>query len=140
MSGSRTRLCFELWMNVMEEGLGRTPTAVSSGLTFLLVRMSSQDVCYGKGSAQNFHSLEVLLFFFFYSQQLAEKYIFPCLKPAKWVIFLPASDVYVRSFFLSLLLNNISNLSTPNFCVFVKCLAKNCRLCKSEIIRGWVFP
>ena len=64
MSGSRTRLCFELWMSVMEEGLGRTPTAVSSGLTFLLVRMSSQDVRYGKGSGQNAHGLEVFFYLF----------------------------------------------------------------------------
>ena len=48
----------------MEEGLGRTPTAVSSGLTFLLVRMSSQDVRYGKGSGQNAHGLEVFFYLF----------------------------------------------------------------------------
>ena len=45
---------------------------------------------------------------FFYSQQLAEKYIIPCLKLARRVIFLPASDVYVRSFFCHYYFNKIS--------------------------------
>ena len=45
---------------------------------------------------------------FFYSQQLAEKYIIPCLKLARRVIFLPASDVYVRSFFCHHYFNKIS--------------------------------
>ena len=66
-------------MNVVEEGLSKTPTALSSVLTFLLINpvlMSSQDVCYGKGSGQNSHSLEV---FSVYSQQLAKKYTKPHL-------------------------------------------------------------
>ena len=57
----------------MEEGLGRTSTALSSGLNFLLINLvliSSQDVCYGKGSGQNSHRLEVC---FICSQQLVEK-------------------------------------------------------------------
>ena len=54
---------FELWMNVMEEGLGKTPTALSSGLTFLLVLMSSRDVCYGKGSGQNAPALRYFYLF-----------------------------------------------------------------------------
>ena len=62
-----------------------------------LMLMSSQDVCYRKGSGRNFHSLEV---FFSYSQQLEEKYITPCLKLARRAIFLPPSEVYIRSFFL----------------------------------------
>ena len=43
---------------------------------------------------------------FFYSQQLAEKYIIPCLKLARRVIFLPPSDV--RSFFCHYYFNKIS--------------------------------
>ena len=63
--------------------------------------MSSQDVCYRKGSGWNFHNLEV---FFSYSQQLEEKYITPCLKLARRAIFLPPSKVYIRSFSVTITL------------------------------------
>ena len=105
-------------MYVIGEGLGKTSTTLSSGLTcsFWLISCWCQPRMYVMG--KGLHTIFTVLryyFFFFYSQQLAEKYIFPCLKSAKWVIFLPASDVYVRSFFLSLLLNNISTTQSSEW-------------------------
>ena len=78
---------FELWVNPL--------------LLVNLMLMSSQDVCYRKGSGWNFHNLEV---FFSYSQQLEEKYITPCLKLARRAIFLPPSKVYIRSFSVTITL------------------------------------
>ena len=52
----------ELWVNLF--------------LLANIILMSSQDVCSGKGSGQNSHSLEV---YFICSQQLVEKYTRPCL-------------------------------------------------------------
>ena len=69
----------ELWMNVMRKVLGKNFHSLELWVNLFLLAnltlMSSQDVCYGKGSGQNSHSLEV---FFIYSQQLVEKYIRPC--------------------------------------------------------------
>ena len=70
---------FELWMYVVGDGLGKNFHSLELWVNLFLLAnltlMSSQDVCYGKGSGQNSHSLEV---FFIYSQQLVEKYIRPC--------------------------------------------------------------
>ena len=67
-------------MNVMRKGLGKNFHSLELWVNLFLLAnlalMSSQDVCYGKGSGQNSHSLEV---FFIYSQQLVEKYIRPSL-------------------------------------------------------------
>ena len=73
-------LFLEIWMSVMEKVLGRNFHSLElwANLFLLdnLMLMSPQDVCYGKESGQNSHSLEV---FFIYSQQLVEKYIRPGL-------------------------------------------------------------
>ena len=62
---------FELWMNVMRKVLGKNFHSLELWVNLFLLAnltlMSSQDVCYGKGSGQNSHSLEV---FFIYSKQL----------------------------------------------------------------------
>ena len=64
---------FELWMYVVGDGLGKNFHSLELWVNLFLLAnlmlMSSQGVCYGKGSGQNSHSLEV---FFIYSQQLGE--------------------------------------------------------------------
>ena len=65
----------------MGEGLGKNFHSLELWVNLFslanLVLMASQDVCYGKGSGQNFYSLQV--FFLFSTAQLAEKYIMLCL-------------------------------------------------------------
>ena len=67
-------------MSVMEKVLGKNFHSLELWVNLFLldnlVLMSSQDVCYGKESGKNSHSLEV---FFIYSQQLIKKYIRPGL-------------------------------------------------------------
>ena len=67
-------------MYVMGEGVGKNFHSLEFWVNWFLLGdltlMSSQDICYRKGSGQNSHSLEV---FFISSQQLVEKYIRPHL-------------------------------------------------------------
>ena len=95
-------------MHVMIEGLVKTFTALSSGLTcsFWLILCWYHPRMYvmAKGLGKTFTALSI----FFHSQQIAEKYIMPYLKLARWVIILSLSDVYVRSFFCHYHFNKIS--------------------------------
>ena len=70
-------------MYITGEGLGKNFHSLELWVNLFLldnlVLMSSQDVCYGKGLGKIFTALNN----FFYSQQLAEKYIMPYLKLAR---------------------------------------------------------
>ena len=74
--------------------------------------MSPQDVCYGTGSGQHFHSLEV---FFFYSQQLADEDSNTLLTLGRRIIFPPSSEVCVRSFFCHYHFNRISTAQSSGW-------------------------
>ena len=99
----------------MGEGLGRTSTALSSGIicSFWLILCWCHPRMYvmGKGLGKIFTALNI----FFYSQQLAEKYIMPYLKLARLVIILSLSGVYVRSFFYHYHFNKISTTQSSEW-------------------------
>ena len=69
---------FELWMYAVGKGLGKNFHSLELWVNLFLLAnlmlMSSQGVCYGKGSGQNSDSLEV---FFIYFQKLGEQ----CIRP-----------------------------------------------------------
>ena len=115
---SCSRTCFfKLRMYVMGEGLGKTSTALSSGffhslelwvnlfLLATLVLMSSQGYVTDRAWEKCSHPWGI----FFYSQQLTKVYN-ARLKLARLVIFLPPSDVYVRSFSFSVTITLIKFL------------------------------
>ena len=71
---------------------------------WLILCQLSQDVCLGKGSGGTLTMLRYS--FYLFSAASWEVYKVP-LKLVRWVLFLPTSDVYVRSFLCSVTLNKI---------------------------------
>ena len=74
--------------------------------------MSSSDICYGKGSGQNFHSLESSFYLFSVSSR---KVYNALLKLANVVLLLPHSDIYVRSFSYHFHFNKISTTQSTGW-------------------------
>ena len=99
----------------MGEGLGKTSTALSSGLThsFWLISCWCHPRMYvmGKGLGKIFTTLR----YFFLFSAASRKVYKDLLKLTRWVIFLPSFDVYVRSFFCYYHFNKISTTQSSEW-------------------------